>query len=63
MFIFTATNRNFGNTNIIKANINKDQVNVGKWSYIKTMEPPVDETKCDKEQDLQDCADRLQHYF
>ena len=35
MFIFTATNRNFGNTDIIKANINKDQVNMGKWSYMR----------------------------
>ena len=35
MFIFTATNENFGNTNIIKANINKDQVNMGKWPYIR----------------------------
>ena len=35
MLTFNATNRNFGNTKIIKANINKDQVNMGKWSYIR----------------------------
>ena len=34
MFIFTATNENFGNSNI-KANINKDQVNMRKWPYIR----------------------------
>ena len=35
MFILSATTETFGNTNIIKANGNKDQVNMGKWSYIR----------------------------
>ena len=35
MLIHTALIETFGNINIIKANINKDQVNMGKWSYIR----------------------------